>query len=151
MVAWEPRSSGGWQLPPSNTADPSPVCNLLRMSFRLTAVPRWMFVCAAASVPCQKKAVRLCAAHVILPCRCTNAALRKCWRRALSFPYVWGMRILTRVVGWPGFSDSPFLVSNAQRMEGVMQQTDTSNRFVLALLAALGAALAIVGWYLFLA
>ena len=28
-----------------------------------------------------------------------------------------------------------------------MLQTDTSNRFVLALLAALGAALAIVGWY----
>jgi len=38
-----------------------------------------------------------------------------------------------------------------QRMEGTMLQTDTSNRFVLALLAALGAALAIVGWYRFLA
>ena len=32
-------------------------------------------------------------------------------------------------------------------MEDAMTQTDTSNRFVLALLAALGAVLAIVGWY----
>jgi hypothetical protein len=31
-----------------------------------------------------------------------------------------------------------------------MAKTDTSNRFVLALLAALGAVLAIVGWYRFL-
>ena len=32
-----------------------------------------------------------------------------------------------------------------------MAQTDGSNRFVLALLAVLGAVLAIVGWYRFLA
>ena len=32
-----------------------------------------------------------------------------------------------------------------------MLQTDTSNRFVLALLAGLGVVLAIVGWYRFLA
>jgi hypothetical protein len=32
-----------------------------------------------------------------------------------------------------------------------MQQTDRSNRFVLALLAILGAFLAIVGWYRFVA
>jgi len=31
-----------------------------------------------------------------------------------------------------------------------MAKPDTSNRFVLALLAALGAVLAIVGWYRFL-
>ena len=31
-----------------------------------------------------------------------------------------------------------------------MQQTDRSNRFVLALVAILGAFLAIVGWYRFL-
>ena len=32
-----------------------------------------------------------------------------------------------------------------------MLQTDTSNRFVLALLAALGVVLGLVGWYRFLA
>ena len=32
-----------------------------------------------------------------------------------------------------------------------MEQTDTSNRFVLGLLAVLGAVLAIVGWFRFLA
>jgi hypothetical protein len=32
-----------------------------------------------------------------------------------------------------------------------MAQTDTSNRFVLALLAALGVVLALVGWYRFVA
>ena len=32
-----------------------------------------------------------------------------------------------------------------------MLQTDTTNRFVLALLAALGVVLAIVGWFRFLA
>jgi len=32
-----------------------------------------------------------------------------------------------------------------------MTQTETSNRFVLAMLAILGAILAIVGWYRFLA
>jgi len=32
-----------------------------------------------------------------------------------------------------------------------MTQTETSNRFVLAMLAILGAVLAIVGWYRFLA
>ena len=32
-----------------------------------------------------------------------------------------------------------------------MAQTDTSNRFVLALLAVLGVVLAIVGWYNFVA
>lgn len=32
-----------------------------------------------------------------------------------------------------------------------MAQTDTANRFVLAMLAVLGAVLALVGWYRFLA
>ena len=32
-----------------------------------------------------------------------------------------------------------------------MAQTDTSNRFVLAMLAVLGVVLAIVGWYNFVA
>jgi hypothetical protein len=36
-------------------------------------------------------------------------------------------------------------------MEDAMAQTDKSNRFVLALLAVVGAVLAIVGWYRFLA
>ena len=45
----------------------------------------------------------------------------------------------------------PFRCLMQQTAGGVMAQTDTSNRFVLGLLAALGVVLAIVGWYRFLA
>jgi hypothetical protein len=41
------------------------------------------------------------------------------------------------------------LVSNAALIGGGMAQTDTSNRFILALLAVVGAVLAVVGWYRF--